>query len=322
MKRHTRVLFKKLKRMKFKKYQLLFLLLALTFLATGQEKDYVRISNGKIKLAVDLEVGGRVMEYSKNGNNVIFVRTDNDVKSSDPDGGRCDFGPEKLAPPHPETWLGKWELVEKKSNYIKIKSPIAKTAGVQLVREFTLDKKSSHLEFVQTIINVSDSPKRYCHWSRTFGERNGICLAPLNPNSRFPKGYMVYVRGSKLDFGPAGGENERVRDGVLEILGPPENPKFVTDGSDWLAYVTQDNQLFVKKFKVFDDKVYGEMTGATVSLWYNKDGICEIEPIGPWEWIEPGKSISFTEDWYLTDYKYPENKQVDLDKIRDIIREL
>lgn len=307
--------------MSFIKYQLLFFLLIAALLAAG--KDYVRISNGVVEVAVDVEVGGRVKEYSKNGNNVLFDKTSSDYKYSGPDGGRCDFGPERIAPPRPETWLGKWEVTEKKPGYIKIKSQVAKAAGVQLIREFTLEPNSSHLSFKQTIINVSNSPKRYCHWSRTFGEPNGICLAPLNPDSRYPKGYIVYAKDDKLDFMPEGGENEKVKNGILEVSGPPENAKIVTDASEgWLAYITRDNQLFVKKFEIFPDKIYGEMTGATVSLWYNEEGICEIEPIGPWEWIEPGKSISFTENWYLTDFDYPKNKRVDLNEIREIIKKL
>ena len=305
-----------------KNYTLYFIVILLfTCCASyGNDKNYVKISNGKFQVAIDLEVGGRVMEYSKNGNNVIFVRPDNDNNNTDPDGGRCDFGPEKIAPPRPETWLESWELMEKSENYIKIRSQIAKAAGVRLIREFTLDDYSSHLKFVQTIINVNESPKRYCHWSRTFGEKNGICLAPLNPNSRFPKGYMVYSGSNQLNYSPKGGNNEQVREGVLEITGPPDNPKFVTDASEgWLAYITADNQLFIKTFEIFPDKIYGEMTGATVSVWYNKEGICEIEPIGPWEWINPGESISFTENWYLFDYKYPEDKKADLKKIREII---
>ncbi len=308
--------------MKIIKFVFLLAFISAAFVGSAQKGNYIEIENKQIKLAVDLKVGGRVMEYSKNGNNVIFVRSEG-TNNSDPDGGRCDFGPEKLAPPHPETWMGSWELVNQKPNYIKIKSQVAKQAGVQLIREFRLDENTSHLEFSQTIINVSDSLQRYCHWSRTFGEKNGICLAPINPNSRFPKGYMVYTGNNKLDFSPAGGINVQVRHGILEISGPPENAKFVTDGSEgWLAYITQDNQLFIKKFDVFPDKIYGEMTGATVSLWYNTEGICEIEPIGPWEWIEPGKSISFTENWYLLDFEYPENKPVDLEKIRKIVDNL
>ena len=292
------------------------------FNSTAQ-KDYIKITNGKTTVAVDIEVGGRIMEYSLNGNNVLFLRKGGNSKYTGPDGGRCDFGPEKIVPPRLETWMGKWELIDKSDSYIKIKSQVAKQAGVYLTREFTLSKNSTHLLFKQSIINISEEPKRYCHWSRTFGEPNGICLAPLNPNSRFPKGYMVYTEKNKLDYSPPGGPNERIRERVLEIMGPPENPKIITDGSEgWLAYITQDNQLFIKKFEIFEDKVYGEMTGATVSIWYNKEGICEIEPIGPWEWIEPGKSISFTENWYLMDYEYPVNKNADLNEIKKIVEKL
>lgn len=306
-----------------KKTVLFFITMVGTLIGYSGTLDLVKISNGEFTVSVDLEVGGRVMEYAKDGNNVIFVGPEYFESTSDPDGGRCDFGPELIAPPHPETWKGSWELMEKKQNYLKIKSQVAKAAGVQLIREFKLDENSSHLEFTQHIVNISTTVQRYCHWSRTFGEKNGICLAPLNPNSRFPKGYMVYPGQKKLDYYPKGGENERVRDGILEITGPPENAKFVTDASDgWLAYITQDNQLFVKKFEIYPDKIYGEMTAANVSIWYNNDGICEIEPIGPWEWIEPGKSISFTEHWYLIDYEYPEDTKVDLNEIKKLIQGL
>lgn len=301
----------------------LFSIFITAFDVFGKKNDTVEISSGEIKVVIDLKVGGRIIEYSKTDNNVLFVRTEGDSKYTGPDGGRCDFGPERIAPPHPETWLEEWELVAITENYIKIKSQVAKAAGVQLIREFLLDKESNQLKFTQTIINVTDSPKRYCHWSRTFGEPNGICLAPLNPQSRFPKGYIVYTGNNNLDYSPKGSENERVRDGILEISGPPENPKFVTDGSEgWLAYITPDNQLFVKTFEVFPEKVYGEMTGATVSIWYNREGICEIEPIGPWEWINPDESISFSENWYIVDFDYPKDKMADLKKIRSIIGEL
>ena len=300
---------------------LFFVLMIGTFNGMTSELDRVKISNGEITVTVDLEVGGRIMEYSKDGNNVLFDKTSGNFEYSGPDGGRFDFGPEKIAPPRPETWLGRWELVEKNKNSIKIKSQVAKQAGVYLTREFVLDKNSSHLKFTQTIVNVSKTRKRYCHWSRTFGEPNGICLVPMNPQSRFPKGYMVYTGNNKLNYMPEGGTNESLREGILEISGPPENAKFVTDSSDgWLAYITQDNQLFIKKFEIYPDKIYGEMTGATVSIWYNQEGICEIEPIGPWEWIDPGKSISFTEHWYLMDYEYPEDKNADLDEIISVIK--
>ena len=62
------------------------------------------------------------------------------------------------------------------------------------------------------------------------------------------------------------------------------------------------------------------MAGNSVSIWYMKDLVCEIEPIGPWETIEPGESASFAEDWWLFDYTYPEDKRVDLGELQAFIQ--
>ena len=60
--------------------------------------------------------------------------------------------------------------------------------------------------------------------------------------------------------------------------------------------ITKDNQLFVKKFPVYPERVYGEMSTANACVWYNtEEWMCEIEPIGPMETIKPGEEASFTE---------------------------
>jgi hypothetical protein len=87
----------------------------------------------------------------------------------------------------------------------------------------------------------------------------------------------------------------------------------------WLAYITRDDQLFIKTFPVYPERVYGEMSGANVSIWYNKEQMCEIEPMGPMETIEPGDEVSFTETWYLYNYKYPEDKLPNQEEIKKII---
>jgi hypothetical protein len=110
----------------------------------------------------------------------------------------------------------------------------------------------------------------------------------------------------------------KVRDGFLEISGPPPQPEFGIDSyAGWLGYITRDNLLFVKRFPVYPERIYGEMAGLTISIWYFKEKICELEPIGPWETIEPGGSVSFTEEWWLFPYDYPqEGQEVDLDAFR------
>ncbi len=196
--------------------------------------------------------------------------------------------------------------------------------GVQLIREFILDENSSHLKCIQHIKNISNSKQQYAHWGRTFAKGGGICLVPLNPNSRLPKGYAMYQYGTTfIDFNPKEEENLRVRDGVLEMLGTPSQPKFVMDSNQgWIAYNSTDDLLFIKKFEADKNVNYGDVLSNQVSIWYYKNEKCEIEPIGPIETILPSEIVSFTEDWWLQNYKYPTDKKIDLNQIKTIINTL
>ena len=88
---------------------------------------------------------------------------------------------------------------------------------------------------------------------------------------------------------------------------------------DPFTWITLDNQLFIKKFKVFPDRLYGDMAASTVSIWYNLDMMCEIEPLGPIEILEPGEAASFTKHWYLYYYTYPADRKADLNEVKSII---
>ena len=100
--------------------------------------------------------------------------------------------------------------------------------------------------------------------------------------------------------------NIRVRDNFLEILSTPQHPKLGMDAhAGWLAYLMQNGLMFVKRFPTYPSRVYNEMAGLTISIWYYKDIMCELEPIGPAETLAPGESASFTEDWWLTPYPFP-----------------
>ena len=87
----------------------------------------------------------------------------------------------------------------------------------------------------------------------------------------------------------------------------------------WLAYLSNDNQLFIKSFSVFPERNYGDMAAPTASIWYNDPERCEVEPLGPVETIEPGQTVSFTEVWYLYDYEFPPDGKADLKEIRSMV---
>ena len=71
---------------------------------------------------------------------------------------------------------------------------------------------------------------------------------------------------------------------------------------------------WVKRYPTSPDRVYGEIAGFPLCIFYPKDSFVELEPIGPRENIAPGGEASFTEDWYLLphDYSLGEGTSVDL----------
>ncbi len=297
--------------------------------AFGYE-NCIELKNNKVTVILDPNVGGRVLEYKLNGKNILFENpalNGKTWKKGDPkfevSGGRFDIGPEKTTPDR-KSFHNSWKGEITGKNSARLISQVDTIVGVQLIRDFILLDNSSHLRCTQHIKNISTKVQNYAHWSRTFAKGGGICLVPLNINSRLPKGYAIYQSNSTfIDYNPPKEENLRVRDGILEILGTPSQPKFVMDSNvGWIAYNSKNDLLFIKKFKANENKIYGDLIGNQVSIWYYKEEKCEIEPIGPIESIKPGKTASFTEDWWLLDYKYPEDKKINISEINKIIKQL
>jgi hypothetical protein len=207
---------------------------------------------------------------------------------------------------------------------VSLESPYDTAAGVKVVRVFILDPKSSKLSCTQEVINMGSKLQVYSHWGRTYVDGGGISITPLNPDSRYPMGYCMFRRQLNLiDFKPNVEDGIEVIDHTLIITQAVSNPKFVMDGQDgWLAYISKKNLLFTKKYKVYPDRVYGDITSATASIFYLEEKGVEIEPIGPQEKILPGKSFKFEEEWWLEEFNYPLNKKVDVSMLKAHIKAL
>jgi len=295
------------------------------------ERNYpncIELRNDSVRLILEPNLGGRILVYELNGKNVLYVDQAQDGRIYEqgkyihPSAGRFDIGPELTIPQHPSLYFGKWIARITGDREAEMISQKDSMTGVQLIRKFKLNKSGSLLEYTQVIKNFSNSTKSYCHWSRTFVKGGGIALAPLNKSSRYPKGYLIYGPGKILNFMPDMEDNIRIREGILEITGSPSQPKIVTDSyAGWLAYITNDNLLFIKRYPAFPLRNYGEIAASTACFYY-RDLMCEVEPISPMEIIEPSQETSFTEYWYLFDYIYPNDKLADLKGIQNKIDRL
>jgi hypothetical protein len=296
----------------------------------------IELRNATTRVVLEPNLGGRVLNYQLNGAEILYQNRaqngavwDGQTKVQHPSAGRFDIGPEYEAIPHDEFWLGRWTAERVSQNRAKLTS-VKLGNGLQLIREFTLVKDSSHLRCTHIFRNQGVIPLRTFHWSRTFVAGNGIALAPLPKNGRFPRGYALGGPANIIDFQPAEEPNVRVRENILEILGAPSKAKFILDVEPgWLVYLAQNDLLFLKQFPVYTNRPYGEIAANNASIWYSglenshawpfPNFPVEIEAIGPLEMIEPGGERSFTEDWWLEEFPFPQNRTVELKTIRALI---
>ena len=271
----------------------------------------LELKNELTRVVVCPSSGGRVLEYSWKGQNSLYLDPRDRGPARDAgrgipmSAGRFDIGPEKVIPAHPTLWSGRWrgEIIGPRA--ARVTSARDQATGAQLVREFRLDPRTSHLSCRQTIINVSSQTIPWCHWSRTFALGNGICVIPLSDPSRFPRSYVMYHKDGLIDIEPDD-PHIRQRDGFLEILGVPRYPKLGMDTcAGWFAYLMRNDLMFVKRFPTYPDRVYNEVVGLTMSIWYPADRCVELEPIGPREQLLPGARASFQEDWWLLPQEFP-----------------
>lgn len=288
-------------------------------------KDCVALENGASRVVLCHQAGGRVLEFSLNGTNAIYL--DPDGAGSVPGssgranmtGGRFDIGPEQVVPSRPTLWQGEWTAEISGPRAAQLTSQVDDATGVRLVRTFRLDESDARLECTQTIHNVSDELKEYCHWSRTFAVGGGIAVVPLTPPSRFPHFYTMRRGRDEILIRPED-DQIRVRDGFLEILAPPQHPKLgIETYAGWFAYLMPGDLMFIKRFPTFRDRAHSEVDAHNVSIWYPADRpMIELEPLGPRESLNPGEQSSFTETWELKPFEFPEQGTIDLDAVRSV----
>ena len=304
------------------------------FITSHGYESCVELSNRVCRVVLDPNFGGRVLVYEIDGKNALYVNPEKNgfipkpgewkgLSGMEPSAGRFDIGPEKVRLDKKIFWLGKWSAEITGKFSARMTSQINEKENLQLVRDFQLDPNTSKFRITQTIKNLGNTPRKLCYWSRTFATGGGICIVPLSKPNRFPKGYLSYSNSNSMLFMPEPEENIKMVSDYLLILGPVKLPKMVFDSDKgWLAYITKDDMLFIKTYDYNKSYEYGEMAAVPLSIWYSENTVAELEPIGPWEWIDPKKESSFSEIWHLLPYKYPENKQVDVEDINAKVKAL
>lgn len=278
----------------------------------GGWKDCLVLRGGDCKAVIVPAVGGRVLNYSLNGENIIFDNPDSNgrtlLNASNfwAGGYQLDIGPElRGIPNHKWLWQGPWGWRVPRPFTVHTYSEPELAVGVQLDKEFVIDPDTGDLGVTQRMRNIITNDISFCLWDRTLCKAGGFALIPLNRKSRFKAGWSIR-RGQRVpefryDGDKPADPRVRVMDGVLvaqaKSLAESPSLKIGADSdAGWIAYA-RGRVLFVKYFPVFRDGNYSD--GGNTVEFYCSDRVAELEPLSPEVTLKPGETYPFPEKWTL-----------------------
>jgi hypothetical protein len=268
---------------------------------------------GDCKAIIVPAVGGRVLQYSINGENIIFENPAsngrtvvNTPRGFSVGGYQCDIGPElRGIPSHPVLWHGVWTGEPRRDYVAQVVSPPDPTVGLRLEKEFTMDPDSGELGIIQRMQSVATNEVSFCLWDRTLCKPDGFAFFPLNRRSRFKAGWSIR-RGDRVgeyryDGDAPGDGRVRIMDGVLvaqaKALPDARQLKVGADSdAGWIAYA-RGKILFVKYFPFVPGGNYTD--GGNSVEFYCSERIAELEPLSPEIRLKPGEAYDFPEKWVL-----------------------
>jgi hypothetical protein len=281
----------------------------------GWTNSHVIAADGtNISAIIAPVVGGRIVSYGLNGQNILWENEEARGKTLATTKGwfwtggyQCDIGPEiRGLPEHQQLFVGPYEVTRVADYRVDVRSQPHTGTGIQLEKQILMDPDTGALGLVQTMRNVSENTTRYCLWDRTLCKGGGFAFFRLNKNSRFKAGWSLrHQKDGKYfyDGDRPSHPNVRVKNGVLVALTTGAATKIGADSDGgWIAYAL-GNQLFVKYFPYFPGANYSD-GGNSVELYFD-DKVAELEPLSPEQELKRGESYDFPEQWILIPLKKP-----------------
>ena len=270
------------------------------------------IKGGDCRAVVVPGVGGRILHYSVNGENVLYENptlfgdTLHNRSNFWVGGYQLDLGPElRGIPDHKWLWQGVWNARASRLFTVYTVSDPEMSVGVQLEKEIVIDPDTGDIGLTQRMRNIVNSDVSFCLWDRTLCKGGGFGIFPLNKKSRFKAGWAKR-EGDKVPDFRYNGENPKdarvkVIDGVLvaEAKALPDSPNMkigADSDAGWIAYA-RGKILFVKYFPYTRDGNYTD-GGNSVEFYCNDRG-AELEPVSPEVKLKSGENYSFPEKWTL-----------------------
>ena len=284
------------------------------------------LDNGLISLGVTVDVGPRIIYFSRNGReNVLFE-----------DVGRCftepageygswvAYGGHRIwcAPEvNPETYYPDNGCVSSSFSENKlILTPPATPFGKEFSIIIEMDDAAPVVRLTHKIKNVSESETEFAPWSVTSLSDGGVCMIPVNTAKR---GYLPNRVISLWDYSDICDSRFRMSNSEIRIRQDSFIRKAFKAGfnlEDGFAIYAVKDQIFAKCIPEYKDVCYPDYS-CNFEV-YTNNLFLECELLGEKRKYASGEEAVLSEQWCLLDNSGNAEPSNMMDDIRTRIKEL
>ena len=267
-------------------------------------RDCVRVSNGLVDLVTLAEAGPRIIRFG-------FVGEENELREF----------PDLLARGEPGTWhvYGGHRLWHAPENlvrtYVADNDPVEirdlgssfrtiqrveKGTGIRKEMDISMSPRSASVTVVHRLVNENQWDVELAPWAPTLLEQSGRAFVPFPPRGTHPDDCLPTMTVALWPYSDMSDPRFTWGNRYAVVRQDPVTARpqkiGISDTAGWCAYL-RGGHLFVKLFGHVAGARYPDL-GSSVTVFVNDQSL-ELETMAPLSTLPAGKSVEYTERWWL-----------------------
>jgi hypothetical protein len=264
----------------------------------------LRLSNGTAELIVTLEVGPRILSYTKNGGFNPLKIYDDQVGTSGESvwrnrgGHRLWLAPETREITYcPDNAPVAWEQLGPLA--VRLTPPPESATGFQKQLDVTLAPTGTAVTIVHRVTRLGATPAELALWALTVMTPGGVALLPQPPLGEHPRDLLPNRKLVVWPYTDLGDPRWRFGPRFLRLRQDTARGATkigLADSLGWCAYAV-DGVVFVKRYDWNPAAAYPD--GGCNFETFSNAKMLEVESLGPLVRLAPGACLEHTERWEL-----------------------
>lgn len=267
----------------------------------------IRISNGTVELILTTDYGPRIMRYAFVGSgddgNIFGTIPGVTLKTTLGDwyirgGHRLWHAPEG----NPRSYDPDNDPIEATvdGNTIKMVQPVEKSTNIQKEIWVMLDPTGTHVTVTHRLTNKGLFAADMACWAMSAMNKGGTAVFPQEPFKSHDEELLPARPMTLWAYTNLADPRLMLGKSFLtlrqDVNTKDPNKLGILNRQGWAAYA-RNGTLFFKRFPYESGKTYPDYNSNNES--FTNDVFLELETLGPLEHVEPGQSITHTENWWL-----------------------